>query len=183
MPPTPSPENPPALASVWSRFAALAVDMLLSAPISLGVVYTASRSPAWGVVLFPAAVISFILYEVYFHARFGATLGKMALRIRVVRTDYSPLDLNAALKRSFVRAVLRLGQAIVIVQAMRALGPVPLGSISVFVTKVLQENKSYITLGNLDSIWTLSEIATCIVHPQRRALHDLIAGTIVTRSR
>ncbi len=181
MPVTPDPLTP-AIANPWARFAAISIDLLLSAPISLAVVYTASRAPAWGLYLFPAAVIAFILYDVYFHTRFGATLGKMALRIRVVRVDYSPLDLNVALKRSFIRAVLRLGQAIVIVQTMRALGPLPLGNISAFVTQVLQENKSYSTLGNVDSIWTLSNIATCILHPQRRALHDFIAGTIVVKN-
>jgi uncharacterized RDD family membrane protein YckC len=177
-----SSESPdaPALAGVWARFASLVLDGLLWTPVALGVAYAASRSPDWGVFLFPAALVSFVAYQVIFHARFGATVGKMILRIRVVRTDYSPIDLNAALKRSFVDAVFRLGLATVSVQVIRSLGPIPVDSMMTFV-KALQANKSYATLSNLESIWTLSEIATCLFHRRRRALHDLIAGTLVVK--
>ena len=178
--PAPAPDAP-ALASVWARFAALVLDGLLWTPIALGVAYAASRSPAWGVFLFPGALVSFVVYQVFFHAHFGATVGKMILRIRVVRTDLSPIDLNAALKRSFVDAVFRLGLATVSVQVIRSLGPVPVDSLMDFV-KALQANKSYATLSNMESLWTLSEIATCLFHRQRRALHDLIAGTLVVKS-
>jgi uncharacterized RDD family membrane protein YckC len=170
----------PRIAGVWARFASLVLDGLLWMPIALGVSYAASRSPSWGIVLFPAALVSFVIYQVGFHARYGATVGKMILRIRVVRTDYSPIDLNAALKRSFVDAVFRLGLATVSVQVLRSLGPVPVDSL-VELVKALQANKTYATLSNLESVWTLSEIATCLFHRQRRALHDLIAGTLVVR--
>jgi len=169
-----------ALASVWARFASLLIDGILWTPIALGVAYAASRSPSWGTFLFPAALISFVVYQVYFHARYGATLGKMLLRIRVVKTDLSPMDLNAALRRSFVDAVFRLALATVSVQVIRSFGAVPVDGMMNFVL-ALQAHKTYATLSNLESIWTLSEVATCLFHPQRRALHDLIAGTLVVK--
>jgi uncharacterized RDD family membrane protein YckC len=172
----------PALASVWARFASLILDGLLWMPVALGASYAASRSPVWGTILFPAALVSFVVYQVGFHARFGATVGKMILRIRVVRTDFSAIDLNVALRRSFVDAVFRLGLAIVSVQVLRSLGPVPVDSLMELV-KALQANKSYAALSNMESLWTLSEVATCLFNRQRRALHDLIAGTLVVKAR
>ena len=171
----------PPLAAVWARFLSLVVDGLIWMPVALAVAYEAAQAPRLGIVLFPAALVSFVVYQVYFHARHGATLGKMLLRIRVVHTDYSPINLNTALKRSFVDAVFRLGLATVSVQVLRSMGPVPIGAILDFV-KALQANKTYATLSNMESIWTISEIATCLFHPQRRALHDLIAGTLVVKT-
>ena len=176
----PSSVETPALASVWARLLSLILDGLLWSPVAVAVAYAASRSPAWGVILFPAALVSFVVYQVALHATFGATVGKLILRIRVVNTDYTPIDLYAALKRSFVDAVFRLGLATISVQVIQALGPVPINSMMEFV-KALQVNKSYATLSNMESLWTLSEIATCLFHPQRRALHDLIAGTLVVK--
>jgi uncharacterized RDD family membrane protein YckC len=170
----------PALASVWARFVSLILDGLLWTPVAIGVAYATSRSPASGIFLFPAALVSFVAYQVVFHARFGATVGKMILRIRVVRTDLSPMDMNASLKRSFVDAVFRIGLATVSVQVIRSMGPVPADSVMAFL-KALQAHKTYATLSNLESVWTLSEIATCLFHPQRRAIHDLIAGTLVVK--
>jgi uncharacterized RDD family membrane protein YckC len=182
--PESSPDTPPfpepRIAPVWARFLSLLVDGALWMPVALAVAYAASRSPAWGVFLFPAGLISFVAYQVILHAFFGATLGKMLLRIRVVRTDFSPIDLNAALRRSFVDAVFRLGLAIVSVQVLRSLGPVPVDSVMAFI-KALQANKSYATLSNLESVWTLSEVMTCLFNPQRRAIHDLIGGTLVVK--
>ena len=41
-------------------------------------------------------------YPVYFHARWGQTLGKMLARIRVVQLDGRPISLRHALLRSSV---------------------------------------------------------------------------------
>jgi uncharacterized RDD family membrane protein YckC len=170
----------PVLASVWARFAALALDGLLWSPVALGSAYLCTRSPALGALIFPAALIAYVAYQILFHATYGATVGKMILRIRVVRIDGSPVDFNAALRRSFVDAVFRLALAVVAAQFLGAHGALPFKDMMEFLT-ALGKLKTYATLSNFESIWTLSEIATCAFHPQRRALHDLIGGTLVVK--
>ena len=44
-----------------------------------------------------------VAYEVYFIGRFGATLGKMALKLKVVRPDGSPVSYMRALGRHFAK--------------------------------------------------------------------------------
>jgi uncharacterized RDD family membrane protein YckC len=177
---TDSPESAPLPAPLLARLAALLVDGLLWMPFAIGAAYLATVSPAWGRVLFPAVMILYVVYQVYFHARFGATLGKMAFRLRVVRLDQAPVDLTTSLKRSFVDAVFRLGLAIVCVQLLRHASGADTADLMALV-KALQADKRYASLSNFESLWTLSEGFTALVNRQRRALHDLIAGTMVVK--
>jgi uncharacterized RDD family membrane protein YckC len=43
----------------------------------------------------------FIAYEAYFLSKRGATLGKVALGLKVIRTDGGPISLGLAVGRSF----------------------------------------------------------------------------------
>jgi uncharacterized RDD family membrane protein YckC len=172
----------PHIAPIWARFLALVLDGLFWMPLAFLIAYASSISLRYGSVLFPLGLVSFVLYQMIFHARFGATFGKMILRLRVMRADdFGPIDANLAIKRSFVDAVLRLSTAYIAAQAIRNFGgPLPAGDILAFL-KILQAHPSYLTLSNVGSLWTLSEIITAVFHPQRRSLHDLIGGTVVIR--
>jgi len=56
-----------------------------------------------GVVYFLAAILAFA-YFVVMEAMYGATLGKMLLRLRVVKIDGSPISWS----QSFIRNLLRI---------------------------------------------------------------------------
>ena len=67
---------------------------------------TASRTIALSFE-FPLAV-AFAFYNIYFVGRWGRTIGKMALKIRVVRLDGG----EAGFKRAFYRHAVDLGFSI-----------------------------------------------------------------------
>ncbi|MBI3028290.1 MAG: RDD family protein [Candidatus Rokubacteria bacterium] len=101
-------------AGFWMRFVALGIDgqalSLLLVPIgiisAIAIPLTmaaGNRVAAMAVVitlgLFLAAAL--VVYSVWMHGRWGQTLGKMALGMKVVRVDGSPLGYGGAFLRWF----------------------------------------------------------------------------------
>jgi uncharacterized RDD family membrane protein YckC len=94
---------------VGRRFLAFLIDYLLS------LVWTApfadvDRSPGhFRASLtggpFLAVVLIWFTYYVVMETAFGGTIGKLAMGLRVVRADGTPLDLAAIVKRTLARAI------------------------------------------------------------------------------
>ncbi len=91
---------------VPSRVVAFLLDLLIQAVLTFGVVLAALQLPsAIGQVL--ATSFGFALtffYHVFFEVRFrGQTPGKVAMGLRVIRTDGSPVGFVASLTRNTIR--------------------------------------------------------------------------------
>jgi uncharacterized RDD family membrane protein YckC len=96
-----------------ARAVAAAIDHVLLGAIDLAVVYFTSRIAGlsmdeWTIVpLVPLLFFLFILKIAYFYAFTavgGQTIGKMALRIRVVNEDHGAVDATLALRRTLLGA-------------------------------------------------------------------------------
>jgi len=96
----------------WHRFLAKFLDGLIMGAVNMaltfmtiGLIAKASGSPARTLSIQVATwVVQWTLtglYYVFFHGRFGATPGKMALRLKVIRSDGSPLTYGRAFGRYF----------------------------------------------------------------------------------
>lgn len=154
------PEEELRLAGLPYRAAARVVDLfvLLLAFVAVGTIVAgrlesdAPRNP------YLADVIVFGLwasYEVVLHAIGGQTVGKMILRLRVVRLP----DLGRpGPSRAFIRWFVPAGVAYVLGSV-----PAPWG----FVTGAL----------------ALGVFLYALIEPRRRGLHDLAAGTVVVTER
>jgi uncharacterized RDD family membrane protein YckC len=146
--------------SFWSLFASHAVAVWMQAPVTL----------------------LFAFYQIFFVGRWGQTLGKMALRIKVVALDGSDAGYRRAFYRhavdlfySFFTTAMMLSALLAIpAEAFDAAGLeqklVLLGGQTVQWTQVFDV---------LYWIWTLSELVVLLTNEKRRALHDFIAGTVV----
>lgn len=131
------------------------------------------RSPAVLIVWSILSCTAFWLYSVLLHARYGQTLGKRAVGVKV-------LDLteqrNPTLRQAFFRDsgyillnTFGLGYTIyLIVTDQYPVGPASW-------TLPLQ------ILGGAALGWFLLELITMLTNSKRRALHDWIAGTVVVR--
>src|ERR1051325_572360 len=103
------------LAGIGRRFGALLIDFLiLVVPMTILVVVAAiaafsgksNFNPIW---IQPVALLSvgvYVVYEALMLASRVQTLGKMALKIKVVRTDGTPISTGQAWGRSFMRQIL-----------------------------------------------------------------------------
>ena len=105
-------------AGFWIRFLARFIDgmilgmagLILRLPLLLmlgmgtGRGYSFGMTPALGAAMGVSLLVNFLLgmaYEVYFVSTRGATPGKMALGLKIVRADGSPVDAGLALGRYF----------------------------------------------------------------------------------
>lgn len=108
-------QNALELAGVGRRFAALLIDSLvLSVPlIIVGVLLVVASigsksdfNPLWFQPAALFAIVLYVAYEALMLAARGQTLGKMAMKIKVVRVDGTPLTTGQAWGRAFMRQVL-----------------------------------------------------------------------------
>ncbi len=105
-------------AGFWVRFLAVVIDgvmwQVISYAAGLAIGTSASRRPtmaAWPNGAFDSATcfLTVVLltlqvgYEVFFIGKYGATLGKMAVKLRVVRPDGSRVSYPRALGRHFAK--------------------------------------------------------------------------------
>ena len=105
-------------------------------------------------------------YFVFLHGTRGQTLGKMAGKIKVVQNaDSSPIGMGTAL----IRALAFNGPNLAVTAVALVL---PLSMIT--------EAFGIVNLLNIFAgVYTIANAITVLVHPQKRAIHDLIAGTRV----
>jgi len=86
-------------AGFWIRVTAMLIDMVVYLPLALLAVYAMLSAKSFALYL--VAAIPFFIYKPLMESRYGATLGKRALRIRVVDAQGSNLNLLAAYLRFF----------------------------------------------------------------------------------
>jgi len=107
-------DAPVTLSGPLTRMVAAAIDHVLLLAIDAGVIYFTLRISGltmneWGALpVLPLLAFLLLLKLAYFSAFTavgGQTIGKMALRIRVVSEDNGAIDGNLALKRTVVSAV------------------------------------------------------------------------------
>jgi uncharacterized RDD family membrane protein YckC len=102
------------LAGIGRRFAAYLIDfMVLWIPlIVIGIAITVALAsnkefnPIWFQPAALLAIVLWIVYEALMLASRGQTLGKMAMKIKVVRADGAELSSGQAWGRAFMRQVL-----------------------------------------------------------------------------
>ncbi len=102
-----------------------------------------------------------LLYFALLHAARGQTLGKMALKIRVVTLDGGPIDARAAWVRAFMYTGIGL---------LPSIPAVVLGDSFWAI---------YGVLGIATGAYGIANAITLIVTKRRRAIHDFAAGTKV----
>jgi uncharacterized RDD family membrane protein YckC len=118
--PGPPPFSAVRYAGFWIRFLARLVDgailgiaglilrmpLMLMLGIAMGRGYPFGLTPATRAVMGASLVVNLLLgmaYEVYFVSARGATPGKMALGLKIIRADGSPVPPGLALGRYFAQ--------------------------------------------------------------------------------
>lgn len=153
----------------FNRFIALIIDGLF---LSAAGFFTKFYSMADSMIF--AGILSWIqltlpyLYNIVMHSHYGQTLGKMAMGIKIFdQSERKLISYRQALIRDIVPLTL-----VVITQLLTLLVvPTSLGILTYI----------SIFMGFLIGAWSILEIITMLFNDKRRALHDLIAGTVVLK--
>ena len=117
-------------------------------------------------------VISF-LYSILLHAKYGQTLGKMAVKVKVV--DISETK-NIGLKQAFLRdsvwVAITIAGIIYFITLTTSKGPLT--------ENIINSYDDFTALTGL--IWIVLELLTMLTNHKRRAIHDFIARTVVVKT-
>ena len=149
----------------WPRFWGPTVDGVVLFPITiiseLAFLNQEASITTVNAFVLVTALVQF-LYNICMNAIYGASLGKMATKIKIIRNSDNQ-------KIGFKEAVLRDIVPLVIVVAFYLFS----GSESL---------EWSLTVSMIMMLWFLAEVVTMLSNEKRRALHDYIAGTVVVRS-
>lgn len=169
-------------ATFWQRFAAMWIDVFVLLPLLVvqGFLESLSKGAALAFVIPMAA--AYVAYSIYCHGRFGQTLGKRVMRIRVIRATGGRIGWREAWLRSSIEVFFA---ALGIIGSFVALATIT--DADYYGVGWMQRGENLAALepawlawtGTATQIWMWSEVVVMLFNKRRRALHDFIAGTVV----
>src|SRR5688500_11958137 len=97
-------------AGFWPRFAAALIDFIVLVPLIAVSLWTISAPRTTTLLLEVPMAFAAAFYNIYFVGRWGQTIGKMVLKVRVVSLDGS----EAGFRRAFYRHAVDLAFSVMI---------------------------------------------------------------------
>lgn len=142
------------------------VDALVMAPaLWVGMnYYRYSYGSTIGVVWAAGMLVITSAYFVYFHGRYGQTIGKRLLRIRVLSAkDEKPIGYAMAIRRESTWIVW--------------------GGLTAFSLHWLNDAMPSVaaSISTAETVWWFADILVLLLNSRRRAIHDFIGGTVVRK--
>jgi uncharacterized RDD family membrane protein YckC len=171
-------------ATFLQRLGAAIVDFFVVAVYVYAVGWFCSTSkPLAQVLILPLGLGAFA-YPLVTHARYGSTLGKWLVGIRVAQLSGSPIGWNESLRRSAVDGLFQVAWTVGLFAALLMLPDESFSSQGWL--RLHNELQSWLpsfvpSILIASTIWSWSEMLTMLFNRRRRAIHDFIASTIVIR--
>ncbi len=167
----------------WRRLLAGVLDSLVLLPLMLLFPLLRITGHGWAFLTAVPAALAFVLFNVWFNARFGGTPGKLAVRLRITRPDGSRIGWREAWMRSSVDLVFAILFALAELWLLMQPDAWPY-----LRPEMVDIEGSHLTaffqwVFILQQIWIWSELFVLLLNRRRRAIHDLIAGTVVVKRR
>jgi uncharacterized RDD family membrane protein YckC len=168
----------------WQRAGAAGFDAMLLHAVWMGVnALQPGETALWiSMLVTPLTWI----YNVGTVALWGQTVGKMFTGIQITRTDFKPVGLGRALLREAVAIAL---SCVFILYELHLISVIPKEIIQAVPFKYVAAFGSHfaprhnvILFAWPIGVWQVAELVTMLFHPKRRAIHDLIAGTVVVQT-
>lgn len=155
----------------WRRFVAGLLDGIVLVPI--GLIITLTQTDNILNLIFGTVVMHTVVYaySVFFHWRSGQTFGKKWTNIRVVdKAETRLLTFEQSFRRDSIPIFLEtIGILFISFQIVKIGHLPPKNSL---ITQIVDW---------LGVLWFVLEIVTMMTNDKRRALHDLLADSVVIR--
>lgn len=168
-------------AGFWRRLGAGLVDFVLLVPFIALFIWVERLSRTAPIALQVPWALLTAAYNIYFHGRWGQSIGKMVAHIRVVSVSGDAISWKQVLLRFSVDAVLGVADA-----ASRLIGLSRISPTKYLTLSWTERGQRLFELSPGDgllvaalNVWFWSEIVVLLFNRRRRALHDFIAGTVV----
>ena len=173
-------------AGFWLRLGAALIDFVVLVPFMFLYYYLRSISWTTAVVIQIPYFLLWPVYNIYFLGRWGQTIGKMAMRIKVVSLDGSQIGYKQAFLRHIVDFFFAIITKLSLIVALFSISATTLESLGwQECNKVLYDaTPSWGFWAQHASIaWIYSEMVVLLFNKKKRAIHDFIAGTVVIRKK
>ena len=154
----------------FKRLFAGIIDEFIFIPLNWVAIYLFDNQSYMTIVLWGIAqTICWTLYVIIGHGKYGQTLGKRAMAVKVLDLDEkSTIGYKRAFIRESVWFITSIAGSIYYLVIYNSTAPFDSGQFSV------DDFLSYTT-----TIWFILEIITMFFNDKRRALHDLMARSVV----
>ena len=166
-------------ASLWLRIGAALVDGLVTSPIGFVIIYNFLTTKSFPLMIF--LTILTMLYKPLMEWRYGATLGKMAFKIKVVNEEKGLISIDQAFGRYMpwiINHILSLISYSYIFQTTAFLE-----MDSVFNMDALSISSPIETANTIYFYIFLALIGSLIYDKKKQGVHDKIAKTLVIKVR
>ncbi len=165
-----------------NRLIAGIVDGIVLVPLFFLFQYIDGLSIPLAVVSILVSNLLFSAYWVFFHYRYGATLGKMFLKIKVTKPNGSSISLKQAVLRSSVDmffTVLIITAGIMALSQVNPADYLSAGWSDRVESLAILYPSWFGVVTFASNAWYWSEFLTVLFNKRKRAIHDFIAGTVV----
>lgn len=160
----------------WQRFFASLLDGIVLAPFGIADSYNRSNWQSYPVFLLLFLIT--LLYKPFLEIKYGATLGKMVMKLTVVNTAYQKADARNILLRNIFDIFERLFTGIVAMVTFSTTNFTDAGVFDEYInfsgtsTALSWVTTAFGIIVLIDAIFLLAD-------DRRRALHDRIGQTFV----
>ena len=176
-------------AGFWSRFWAGLIDTMILWVVSLLFSIVGHQGRWFALAMALPQGMFHSLYELDLHARYGQTIGKRVMGIKVLRVDGKEIGWHEAAIRSSVNLILA---ALITLTSIYGLLMITNDQYAAGTANGFWDSSSTESLALQAQmqviphwfwivflVWEISEVVTLLFNKQKRAVHDLMAGTIV----
>jgi len=171
-------------AGFWKRFGAHLLDTVLLAPYIGLTWWLSEQSRMFNLYFFVPSLLFSLWFNVYLVKRYGGTPGKLLLKIRIARLDSSTIGYREALLRYALVLILSNLVAIGLDIATLNMSDLDYSSLGLTArtTRLIETAPAWCQPVNIMlQVWIWGEFVIMFTNKRRRALHDLMAGTVVIR--
>lgn len=155
----------------FRRLGAAIIDSIIFTPLLMLDLWILNQTDNVWIIFAWTAFNSalYYLYSIYFHYKFGRTIGKWVLRIKVLDVSENKL---LTLKQSFLRDSLYI-----VIQIIGLLYFLFLVANTGDLDIIIMDYRNFIDYSFL--CWMALELITMLTNEKRRAIHDRLAGSVV----
>lgn len=169
-------------ATFWQRFAAMWIDFAVVLPLGVVHAWLDSLSKVAALTLAVPVAALYWAYVIYCHGRWGQTIGKHVMGIRVVHITGERIGWRGAWLRSCVDVALGGLGVVGTLVALTAIKDVDYYGVG-WMQRAQNVNAlvpSWLRWTNVaGQIWVWGELISMLTNEKSRALHDFLAGTVV----
>ncbi|MGF1698555.1 RDD family protein [Vibrio lamellibrachiae] len=167
------------------RLIASTIDGIVLLPFMFLFEYANDTSYYYALYLALPYGLMYSLYRFYCHGKYGATIGKRIVKIRVVNDyDELPISYREAGKRVLIDTLFSILIALATISALLTVSPEVYELLTWEERNALYQSSEIGWYGPtmmVMVIWSVLNGLSLLVTDKNRALHDFVAGTVVIR--